>query len=80
MLCIEDYALHQASGCIGKVLGYGHQMLNHVYVPTLKVKVLQGQGIDLQSSPKRGSVFEDVSSAWVKLEKRQVPDSIEHLV
>lgn len=62
MIKIEDYAQHQTSGCIGKVIGYGHQMLNSVYLPTLKVQV-EGKEAGLLS------FLEDISSAWVKVEK-----------
>lgn len=56
MFQLNDYAQHQ-SGCIGKVMGFGHQMLDSVYQPTLKVRVTGGNGT-------LGSFVEDVSSAW----------------
>ncbi|MBD2092305.1 hypothetical protein H6F67_20870 [Microcoleus sp. FACHB-1515] len=57
MFQLNDYAQHQASGRIGKVIGFGHQMLDSVYLPTLKVRITEGNAL--------GSFLEDVSSAWV---------------
>lgn len=61
MFSIGEYVLNQKTGHIGKVVGYGHQILNDVYITTLKVLVdySEAQG-------KRGVVKEDLCSAWVK--------------
>ncbi|WP_317107099.1 hypothetical protein [Chroococcidiopsis sp. SAG 2025] len=53
--------LHQKTGHIGKVIGYGHEILNGVYTTTLKVLVDYAE-----TSGKRGVVEEDLHSAWVK--------------
>lgn len=57
MFQLNDYAQHQASGRIGRVIGFGHQMLDSVYLPTLKVRIAEGNTLS--------SFLEDVSSAWV---------------
>ncbi|OWY69860.1 hypothetical protein B7486_17970 [cyanobacterium TDX16] len=61
MFGIEEYVLHQKTGHIGKVIGYGHEILNGVYTTTLKVLVDYAE-----TSEKRGVVEEDLHSAWVK--------------
>jgi len=66
MFSIEEYVLHQKTRHIGKVIGYGHEILNDVYTPTLKVLVEQAE-----ATGKRGIVEEDLYSAWVKLSGSQ---------
>ncbi|NHC34956.1 hypothetical protein QH73_0009830 [Scytonema millei VB511283] len=61
MFGIGEYVLHQKTGHIGKVIGYGHEILNGVYTTTLKVLVDY-----TETSGKRGVVEEDLYSAWVK--------------
>ena len=61
MFSIGEYVLHQKTGHIGKVMGYGHEILNGVYTTTLKVLVDYAE-----TSGKRGVVEEDLYSAWVK--------------
>jgi hypothetical protein len=61
MFNLDDFALHQTFGCVGKVIGYGHQMLDSVYLPTIKVRLVKGE-VDL------GGFLEDVASAWVRVE------------
>ena len=61
MFGIGEYVLHQKTGHIGKVMGYGHEILNGVYTTTLKVLVDYAE-----TSGKRGVVEEDLYSAWVK--------------
>lgn len=61
MFGIGEYVLHQKTGHIGKVIGYGHEILNGVYITTLKVLVDYAE-----TSGKRGVVEEDLYSAWVK--------------
>ncbi|AFY88698.1 hypothetical protein Chro_3233 [Chroococcidiopsis thermalis PCC 7203] len=61
MFGIGEYVLHQKTGHIGKVIGYGHEILNGVYTTTLKVLVDYAE-----TSGKRGVVEEDLYSAWVK--------------
>lgn len=61
MFNLGEYVLNQKTGNIGRVIGYGHQMLNEGYTTTLKVLV--DQALD---SGKRGVIEEDLYSAWVK--------------
>ena len=50
---------NQKTGHIGKVIGYGHQMLKVGYISTLKVLVVKGQ-----IPEKAVFVEEDLYSAW----------------
>ncbi|MFN6535554.1 MAG: hypothetical protein RM021_004185 [Nostoc sp. EkiNYC01] len=59
MLNIGDYALHQRTGQVGQVLGYGHQLMDGVYITTLKVKMTKRQGTRRQST-----FVEDAYSTW----------------
>ncbi|MBW4574304.1 MAG: hypothetical protein KME08_03375 [Aphanothece sp. CMT-3BRIN-NPC111] len=59
MFNIGDYVLNQKTGHMGKVIGYGHQVINDVYTTTIKVLVTHAE-----SSAKRGFVAEDLFSAW----------------
>lgn len=61
MFNIDEYVLNQKTGHIGKVVGYGHQILNDVYTTTLKVLVSKA-GDPL----KHMIVEEDLYSAWIK--------------
>ncbi len=62
MLKIGDYALHQTTGNQGKVIAYGHQILDGVYLPTLRVEMVTDM------ATRRRTFLEDVSQAWVLLE------------
>ncbi|BAY09185.1 hypothetical protein [Calothrix sp. NIES-2098] len=62
MLQIGDNALHQTTGQIGQVCGYGHQLINGAYLTTLKVM--------LKKSQEDGSYsrfIEDLYSSWIKV-------------
>ncbi|MBH8572367.1 hypothetical protein I8752_04820 [Nostocaceae cyanobacterium CENA369] len=61
MLSIGDYALHQKTGQLGQVFGYGHQIINGAYFTTLKVMLTTYQGND-----DRSRFVEDVYSTWSK--------------
>jgi hypothetical protein len=61
MFNIGEYVLNQKTGNIGKVIGYGHQILNNGYITTLKV-LLDSALV----SDKRNVIEEDLYSAWVK--------------
>lgn len=65
MLKVGDYAQHIATGILGKVVAYGHQMLDSGYQPTLTVRVLKATGL------KPGNFLEDLSSAWVRVDVEQ---------
>lgn len=61
MFGIGDCVLHQKTGHIGRVIGYGHEILNDVYTTTLKVLVDYAE-----TTGKRLVVEEDLYSTWVK--------------
>ncbi len=61
MLTIGDSARSLKSGKFGKVIGYGHQIMNDVYQTTLKVLIIDAKGyID--------RIEEDLPSAWQKID------------
>ncbi|KAF3891348.1 hypothetical protein DA73_0400037980 [Tolypothrix bouteillei VB521301] len=70
MLEIGDYARHQVTGLIGQVVGYGHEVVQGVYVTTLKVREIANE------SPDRSRFLEDVYSEWVRVEIEAVPTRI----
>jgi hypothetical protein len=59
MFTIGDYVINQQTGHLGKVIGYGHQIINNVYIVTLKVLVAESANYQ-----KRIYVVEDEISAW----------------
>lgn len=71
MFNVEDYAVHLVTGCIGKVIGYGHQMIDGAYLPTLKVRVTQGTETTV------GSFVEDIHSAWQELKETYDVESLD---
>lgn len=58
---IGDYVLNQETGYLGKVVGYGHQIIDNVYTTTLKVLVDSAE-----NSVKKGFLAEDIYSAWIQ--------------
>ncbi len=64
MFNIGDYARHRSMGYLGTVFGYGHQMDNGTYLSTLRVKILSKN-----SEKSQVVIFEDVTTAWVKVEE-----------
>ncbi|MBE8999365.1 MULTISPECIES: hypothetical protein [unclassified Nostoc] len=65
MLHIGDYALHQRTGQIGQVFGYGHEVMDGVYITTLKVRVSKHKGTRRQSR-----FLEDAYSRWILAEAK----------
>lgn len=61
MFSIEDYVFNQKTGHVGKVIGYGHQLLKSGYTTTLKVLIFESGTLS-----KRRFVEEDLYSAWVQ--------------
>ncbi len=61
MFNIGEYVLNQNTGNIGKVIGYGHQLLGEGYTTTLKVLVNYAL-----TSDGRGVIEEDIYSSWAK--------------
>ncbi|MGL5805215.1 MAG: hypothetical protein ACRC2R_23505 [Xenococcaceae cyanobacterium] len=62
MIIVNDYACHQKTGLIGKVIGYGHQLVNDTYSLTLKVLIS-----DAERLGKKYVVMEDVISTWMPI-------------
>jgi len=61
MFSIEDYVFNQKTGHVGKVIGYGHQLLKSGYTTTLKVLIFESGSLS-----QRRFVEEDLYSAWVQ--------------
>lgn len=59
MFTIDEFVKNQETGQLGKVIGYGHEILNNVYTVTLKVLVAE-----TTNSRNRIFVVEDKISAW----------------
>jgi hypothetical protein len=59
MYNIGEHVLNPQTGQMGKVIGYGHEIINNVYTLTLKVLV-----DETANSSKKVSVLEDKISAW----------------
>ncbi|MBD2090010.1 hypothetical protein H6F67_09110 [Microcoleus sp. FACHB-1515] len=53
MISIGDFVQNQKTGRLGRVIGYGHQILNNVYETTLKVQLEDNH-----------EIAEDLFSAW----------------
>lgn len=63
VLNIGDYALHKMTGKLGQVVAHGHEMLDSVYLPTLKVEVIN----DTELSQR--TLVEDLTSRWMPVEQ-----------
>ncbi|MBE9053166.1 hypothetical protein IQ243_22625 [Nostocales cyanobacterium LEGE 11386] len=59
MFNIDEYVLNPQTGQVGKVIGYGHEIINNVYTITLKVLITETDNYS-----KRLLVLEDRISAW----------------
>jgi hypothetical protein len=60
MFNIGDVVQHHETGQNGQVIGYGHQIVNGVYLSTLRVQILQPE-ID------RWQIKEDIYLAWTSV-------------
>ncbi len=60
MFNVGDYVFHSKTGRFGKVIGFGHEMLDRVYETTLQVLV-----VDSRSGYRTSLVEEDLHSEWV---------------
>jgi len=58
MVRTGERVIHQTTGQIGEVIGYGHKIFNSAYETTLKVLVA--------SSNSGKQLQEDLYSAWTK--------------
>lgn len=61
MFNVGEYVQNHKTGHIGKVIGYGHQMLEEGYTTTLKVLVDHALAYG-----KRGVIEEDLYTSWGK--------------
>lgn len=66
MFNIGDRVIHKTTKNIGQIFGYGHRVIDDVYLPTLLVRVNEGTKI----YPK--SCLEDLTSEWMPLEKTKI--------
>jgi hypothetical protein len=74
MLKVGDLVLHKRTRQSGKVVGYGHQIVGGVYLPTLTVRVLEETGIN------PGSFVEDLSSEWLPVESEESPEFLTDMI
>lgn len=65
MLATGDFVHNLRSGKSGKVIGYGHQIMNDVYETTLKVLTVDAKGYI-------GRIEEDLLSTWQKVENLEI--------
>jgi hypothetical protein len=63
MMTINDYAYHLKTKTVGKVIGYGHKLVNNSYVTTLKVLVPKSLRLD-----KKHRIIEDLVTQWSPLD------------
>ena len=68
MFDVGEYVVHQNTGHTGRVIGYGQQILNGVYITTLNVLVHDAEIIG-----KRGVIEEDLYSAWTECQVSNNP-------
>lgn len=66
MLNIGDYALHKRTGSLGQVVAYGHEILDGVYLPTIKVEIRNTTEIGQRT------FVEDLSHTWELVEKEKI--------
>lgn len=55
---------NQKTGTVGKIIGYGHEIVNGVYLPTLKVLAAKALNYN-----KQNIVEEDLYSVWSEWQK-----------
>lgn len=65
MLRIGDFVQHKHTELSGVVIGYGHQIINDVYLPTLVVH------LDRNLNFARKGIIEDLSSEWQPAKVRE---------
>lgn len=63
MFALGDRVLHKHTGQLGQVIGYGHEILNGVYLTTLKVLVSSSSDLS------KKDLVEDLYSRWTQLVK-----------
>lgn len=68
MLNIGDYALHKATGKIGQVVAYGHEIVDSAYLATLKVEVVN------DTEMNKRTFVEDLTSNWMPVQKEEISE------
>jgi hypothetical protein len=56
MFNVDDRVEHKATGEVGKVIGYGHQIARNDYLTTIKVQIFKETSAKL--------IVEDLLSNW----------------
>jgi hypothetical protein len=69
MLNVGDYALHKITGKLGQVVAHGHEMIDSVYLPTLKVEVVNDTGLSQKT------FVEDLTSKWISVEQGEMSNN-----
>jgi hypothetical protein len=69
MLRIGDFVQHKQTDLIGVVIGYGHQIIDDVYLPTLVVHLDRNQNFSSTG------IVEDLSSQWQISKARKLQPS-----
>lgn len=70
MFNIGDRVIHKTTGQVGKVFGYGHQMVDGAYLPTITVRILEETNIH------HSSFIEDLSCEWVQVDRDKTSESL----
>ena len=65
MLRIGDFVQHKQADLTGIVIGYGHQIIDDIYLPTLVVH------LDRNPNFRRKGIMEDLSSQWQPVKVRE---------
>lgn len=66
LLNVGDYVLHKLTGKLGQVVAHGHEMIDSVYLPTLKVEVVTDTNLNHKT------FVEDVTSEWILVDKKEM--------
>lgn len=61
MFNLDDCVSHKMSGYIGKVVAYGHRMVNGAYHPTIRVKITHSL------TTGQPMFVEDLASLWERV-------------
>ncbi len=59
MFSIDERVINEKTGQLGKLIGYGHEIINNVYTVTLKVLIAESV-----NPLNKVFVVEDIISAW----------------
>lgn len=70
MFQVGNRVIHHASGQSGNVIGYGHQIVDGVYQPTLIVRVEKDRELG------QTGVVEDLSANWTSDEEEEIHSQV----